>query len=124
MLEFLVGARLVSADKNGFVVAINNQKYRFTYESYDGDCCGYNEITSSLLIESGDKEDFNPVITKISHTTIDDSYSQGCEITFFGLSKPIYTAAIESSSGSGYCYGATVKLVCKEANVDEILTSW
>ena len=123
MLEFLVGARLVTADDAGFeVVASNDKRYRFNFESYEGDCCGYNTISSHLLIE--DEIEQNPIITKVRHTTDEDNYSQSCEITFFGISKPIYTAAIESSSGSGWCYGATVKLTCKECNFDEILTSW
>lgn len=123
MLEFLVGARLVTADDAGFeVVASNDKRYRFNFESYEGDCCGYNTISSHLLIENESEQ--NPIITKVRHTTGEDNYSQSCEITFFGISKPIYTAAIESSSGSGWCYGATVKLTCKECNFDEILTSW
>ena len=123
MLEFLVGARLVTADDTGFeVIASNDKRYRFNFEEYEGDCCGYNTISSNLLIE--DESEQNPRITKISHTTTDDRYSQSCEITFFGISKPIYTAAIESGSGSGWCYGATVKLTCKECDFDEILTSW
>ena len=123
MLEFLVGARLVTADDTGFeVVASNDKRYRFNFESYEGDCCGYNTISSNLLID--DEIEQNPIITKVRHTTDEDNYSQSCEITFFGISKPIYTAAIESSSGSGWCYGATVKLTCKECNFDEILTSW
>ena len=123
MLEFLVGARLVTADDAGFeVVASNDKRYRFNFESYEGDCCGYNTISSHLLIENESEQ--NPIITKVRHTTDEDNYSQSCEITFFGISKPIYTAAIESSSDSGWCYGATVKLTCKECNFDEILTSW
>lgn len=123
MLEFLVGARLVAADDTGFeVVASDNKRYRFNFEEYEGDCCGYNTINSCLLI--GDEIERNPRITKVKHTTIDDACSQGCEITFFGVSKPIYTASIESGSGSGWCYGATVKLTCKEDGFDEILTSW
>lgn len=123
MLEFLVGARLVTADDTGFeVIASNDKRYRFNFESDEGDCCGYNTISSNLLIE--DESEQNPRITKISHTTTDNRYSQSCEITFFGISKPIYTAAIESSSGSSWCYGATVKLTCKECDFDEILTSW
>lgn len=123
MLEFLIGARLVTADDAGFeVVASNDKRYRFNFESYEGDCCGYNTISSHLLIENESEQ--NPIITKVRHTTDEDNYSQSCEITFFGISKPIYTAAIESSSGSGWCYGATVKLTCKECNFDEILTSW
>ena len=123
MLEFLIGARLVTADDAGFeVVASNDKRYRFNFESYEGDCCGYNTISSNLLIE--DESEQNPRITKISHTITDDRYSQSCEITFFGISKPIYTAAIESGSGSGWCYGATVSLTCKEADFNEILTSW
>lgn len=123
MLEFLIGARLVTADEDGFeVVASNDKRYRFNFESYEDDYCGYNTISSNLLIE--DESEQNPRITKISHTTTDDEDSQRCEITFFGISKPIYTAAIESSSDSGWYYGATVKLTCKECNFDEILTSW
>ena len=123
MLEFLIGARLATADDTGFeVIASNDKRYRFNFESDEGDCCGYNTISSNLLIE--DESEQNPIITKVRHTTDEDNYSQSCEITFFGISKPIYTAAIESSSGSGWCYGATVKLTCKECNFDEILTSW
>ena len=123
MLEFLVGARLVTADDTGFeVVAPDDKRYRFNFEEYEGDCCGYNTISSHLLIENESEQ--NPIITKVRHTTDEDNYSQSCEITFFGISKPIYTAAIESSSGSGWGYGATVKLTCKECNFDEILTSW
>jgi hypothetical protein len=123
MLNFLVGAKLVAADNTGFeVVASNNKRYRFNFEEYEGDCCGYNTINSCLLI--GDEIEQNPIITKVEHMTTDDEYSQRCKITFFGMSKPIYTAAIESGSGSGWCYGATVKLTCKEDGFDEILTSW
>lgn len=123
MLEFLIGARLVTADDAGFeVVASDDKRYRFNFESYEDDYCGYNTISSNLLIE--DESEQNPRITKIRHTTTDDEDSQSCEITFFGISKPIYTAAIESSSDSGWYYGATVKLTCKECNFDEILTSW
>lgn len=123
MLEFLVGARFIAADSIGFeIVTSNNKRYRFNFEEYEGDCCGYNIIKSCLLI--GDEIEQNPIITKVKHTTIDDEYSQNCEITFFGISKPIYTASIESGSGSGWYYGATVKLTCKEDGFDEILTSW
>lgn len=123
MLEFLIGARLATADDTGFeVIASNDKRYRFNFESYEDDWCGYNTIKSCLFID--DEIEQNPIITKVRHTTDEDNYSQSCEITFFGISKPIYTAAIESSSGSGWCYGATVKLTCKECNFDEILTSW
>lgn len=36
MLEFLIGARLVTADDAGFeVVASNDKRYRFNFESYE-----------------------------------------------------------------------------------------
>lgn len=119
----LVGARLIEVDNNGFKVIQDGHRYSFEYVSDEGYYGGYNNIASSFLIED-DKEEYNPIITKISYTIDTDKWSQKCEITFFGLSRPIYKAAIESSSDNGWYYGATVKLVCKEKDINEVLTSW
>lgn len=45
-------------------------------------------------------------------------------ITFFGLAKKLAMIESYSSSGSGWEYGATVTLVCKETGAEATVTSW
>lgn len=122
-LKNLIGYKLENIDDEKIIVSKDNKQYVLKFEENEGDCCGYNELKTNLLIDENNK----PVITniKIEEKQLgkyDDGY--GIVITFFGENKQIATIDSYSSSGSGYCYGACVSIKCKELNIDEIITEW
>lgn len=121
----LVGYQLVSINETEIVVKQNRKVFTLHIKEDEGDCCGYNDIETSLFI---DKEDLtrNPVITKVemSLEDNDDWDGQKCKITFFGESKPIAELNTHSSSGSGWCYGACVSLICDDIELNETLSAW
>lgn len=46
------------------------------------------------------------------------------ELTDFGLAKKLAVVDSYSSSGSGWQYGATVTLICKETGDEAVVTTW
>ena len=121
-LQALVGFQILFMDEEHIVVAKNEEIFVLTIEDDEGDCCGYNEITTDLMYGAFSKH--NPVITKVFEEREEQSEGQFCSIIFFGESAPIGNIMSYSSSGSGWGYGATVSIRCKKLNIHEILSSW
>lgn len=124
MLEYLIGSKLISFDNDGFSVILPSGEQRdfVFYEDY-GDCCGYNELSTELLI-SADELSNNPIITNIEKTDTSERDEDSVKIAFFGECKKIAEVNSLSSSGSGYCYGACVWVTCKQTNEEETITSY
>ena len=124
MTNELIGAQLISFDKDKFKVKTAKGKVRtFVLDEDEGDCCGYNEVVSTLLIDKKELAN-NPIITDI--TEIDNEECEGNRhiLTLVGVSKPLAEIDSYSSSGSGWCYGACVILKCEETRLSKILSSW
>lgn len=121
-LENLIGAKLIDLDDNCLVVEKDNIRYHIKLEEDPGDCCGFNEIETTLLIDKNN----SPIIINTERTTDKDEYGDGekCVLTLFGESKPIAEINTYSSSGSGWQYCACVKLVCDILDIDVMLSSW
>lgn len=121
-LNVLVGAQLINLTEKGFSVIKNGKEYEFTFEKDHGDCCGYNRIKTQLFVDSNER----PVITDIKITDeINDDYNcEKCQVTLFGLDKTIAEINTISSSGSGWQYGAYVKVNCAMLGVDRVLSRW
>lgn len=134
MFEELIGARLTRIDNGGFEVVLQNGENRtFEFEEDYGGCCGYNEITTNLLLPERESLDNAPVITEvlINDPMANSMVSRYCihnsdciTVTFMGEYKPIAEINSESGSGSGWQYGAHAWVVCKETGKTEELTSW
>lgn len=124
-LKDLLGFRLVSIDESVIVVK-NREDKTFVLEiiDYKGDCCGFNDIEANLCISDGDTES-NPIITNIDVETCEyeGGGSKG-HVTFYGGNKKLASVDACSSSGSGWEYGACVRVYCKELEIDETLSSW
>lgn len=123
-LENLIGAKLIDLDDNCLIVEKDGIRYHISLEEDRGDCCGFNEIETTLLID----ENNSPIIINTERTTDEDEddygYGERCILTLLGESKPIAEINTYSSSGSGWKYGAYVKLVCNELDINVILSSW
>ena len=125
MFNKVVGAQLVELNNNGFTVKRGDEYFHFDFIEDEGDCCGYNDISTNLFI-SPSMLSRNPVITKIDIENDDDTGedSATCRITFFGKVKKMAEVETLSSSGSGYSYGACVSCVCRETEEKEVLSFW
>ena len=120
----LIGYQLVSIDDTKIVVRKDNTEYVLNIEEDCGDCCGYNEITTKLLI-SDTELNRNPIITNVEMTEDeDDCAGMSGKLTFFGEYKPMAVVDTYSSSGSGWCYGAYVSIHCDVLEINEILSTW
>ena len=126
-IDSLIGARLVSIDENKMVIkryegynGREEKEYTFEIIQNEGDCCGFNEVNAKLLCEEGALIGVTNV-SVCKGETDDESY---CTITLFGEYKPIAMLSSRSSSGSGYQYGAYVKIKCKPLDIDEFITAW
>lgn len=126
MLENLIGYQLVSLDDSGFVVTKDGEFKHFEFNEDYGDCCGYNNICTTLFIDDNVLKN-NPVITNIvidNDNKEDNCDGEAITITFFGGDKMLSKIESESGSGSGWQYGATVTCKCVETKEEEILSSW
>lgn len=124
MTNELIGAQLISFDKDKFKVRTAKGKIRtFTLEEDYGDCCGYNDVISTLLIDKKELAN-NPIITDIKETDDEEDDGNRHILTLVGVSKPLAEIDSYSSSGSGWGYGACVTLVCEETRLSQILSSW
>jgi len=121
--DFLVGAQLKKLDDNGFTVVKNNKEYHFKFDRDEGDCCGYTEIETRLYVSNSELKN-NPIITKVTQKENDDGEEDLGVITLYGEYKPIGEIIAQTSSGSGWCYGATVSVRCELAGVDEIISQY
>jgi hypothetical protein len=123
----LLGMRLEELTEDYMVVSDSKGKYKLEFIKYDGDCCGYSNIATKLYIDKSKKE--NPVITKVESNRLSDD-GDWLDVTLFGHYKPFAEAEklavinFESSSGSGWAYGATITVRCKALNIEEDVTSW
>jgi len=81
MLQELIGAKLIGINDEYIEVEKDGKTYFIDIEDEPGDCCGYNDISTKLLIDDNSK----PVITNIKSEGNDDEYDEGddCLITFF-----------------------------------------
>lgn len=120
----LIGYRLVSIDDNKIVVRKGITKYVLNIKEDSGDCCGYNEITTKLLISEKELKR-NPIITNVEMTEENSDYDgMSGRIAFFGEYKPMAVVDAYSSSGSGWCYGACVWVQCDALEINEEVSSW
>ena len=119
----LIGGQILEMENNSFVVRLKNGQTRnFILVEDEGDCCGYNVLQTELFYSEGSKD--NPAIVKIEYESNDDDEGDSLTITFFGAYAPLAKINSFSYSGSGWGYGATVSVVCRETKQEECLTSW
>ena len=126
ILRDLIGFQLVSINGDKLVVRKDNETYTLTFNRDEGDCCGFTELETKLLISEDDFKR-NPVITDIYiHECDGDDYGYGntVRVTFFGEYLPLAHIYSYANSGSGWCYGAAVSINCNELNLHEELASW
>ncbi len=122
MFEGLIGAQILSMNEDKIHVKLGDQVHTLEIESYDGDCCGYADFTTTLLYEEENLR--NPIITNVEFENNGDAYSDSSTITFYGESKTLATIESDAGSGSGWSYGACVTIRCKTLDIDEDLASW
>lgn len=124
MFENLIGSKLISFDEDGFSVILPSGEQRdFVFEEDEGDCCGFNEFSTELLV-SADELSNNPIITNIEKEDTSGRDDDSVKIAFFGECKKIAEVNSLSSSGSGWCYGACVWVTCKQTNEKVTITSY
>lgn len=124
-LNSLIGAQLIFFNNIGFVVRMPTGEIRsFAYVEYGGDCCGYNELETSLFFDEGDLAIHNPVIVNVTCEERGMSTGHQVTVTFYGANRKIAMIDSYSGSGSGWCYGANVTLQCIETGEETILSEW
>lgn len=117
----LVGMKLIDLNRTGFTVEdTDGERFRFVFDEDEGDCCGYNEIKTTLSVSTKNP----PVITKVQYQDVTAGDEDAIVITFFGLDREIARIFSMSSSGSGWAYGATVAVKCREINFTEVITQY
>lgn len=120
-LKDLVGYKLEKINDNNIIVSKDNELYTLTFVEDEGDCCGYNDLKTELLIDNENK----PIITNVEYEKMNSVYCEEyVKITFFGSNKEIAKIESTSSSGSGWQYGACVSIECKDLNIDEVISQW
>lgn len=119
----LIGGQILEMNDGGFVVRLKNGQIRtFIFMEDGGGCSGYNILNTELFYSKNSKD--NPVITKIDYNRDDDNGEDKLTITFFGVYAPLAIIESLSSSNSGWSYGASMSIFCKETKEEELLTSW
>lgn len=119
----LIGGQILKMSDDGFLVRLANGEIRnFIFVEDEGDCCGYNVFQTHLFYSENSKE--NPIITKIDYEQEEIEEGDAMTITFFGNYAPLAKIDSYSSSGSGWGYGASMSVLCKETNEEEIITCW
>lgn len=121
--ETLIGAQIISVNEQGFAIKTPNGNIRTFVVTEDyGDCCGYNNWNLKIFEENISR---NPIITKVEWVEGDDAAeADTATITLFGEYAPLVCLDSESSSGSGWCYGACVTLQCVETAQNFLITSY
>lgn len=126
-IKDLVGYQLVSINDSAITVRKGDTEYTLHINEDYGDCCGYNEISTKLLV-SEDELARNPIITNVEVESDSSDESSGCgdsaKITFFGEMKALAELDSFSSSGSGWGYGACVTVECESLELYNTITSW
>lgn len=121
-LHGLVGFTLVSLNDSEMIVEKDGKRYTLEFDTDGGDCCGYAEISTELLIDGK----CNPVITNVQYNgdVNEEDECDSVRITFFGANRALASIYSEAGSGSGWAYGSCATVTCKALGLDEILTSW
>lgn len=120
-LRKLVGMKLIDLSSDGFTVEdTDGERLHFVFDEDEGGCCGYNEIQTTLSISRKNP----PIITKVQYRDVSRGDEDAIIITFFGLDKEIAEICSVSSSGSGWAYGASVAVKCREINFTEVITQY
>lgn len=124
-LDQLIGMQLVAASESEIVVSKDGKEYTIRIDDSDyGGCCGFNEVSAILHVDKTDKTN-NPIIVDVKiYKNEQDEGGEVCKLTLFGAYKPLYELDTLSWSGSGWGYGANVKLLCDPLSIKEILTEW
>lgn len=121
-LTALVGMQLVNLTKHAIMVKKNGKTFQIHIDDDEGDCCGFNEISTRLYFKPNSKR--NPVITSVVQKSQTKEVEETCNVIFFGEDKTIAELDTLSSSGSGWGYGATVSVKCDKLDIDDVLSSW
>lgn len=120
-LRKLVGMTLIDLNSGGFTVQDKDgERLHFIFDEDEGGCCGYNEIRTTLSMSRRNP----PAITKVQYQDISAGDEDAVIITFFGLDREIAEIFSKSSSGSGWAYGASVSVKCREINFNEVITQY
>lgn len=120
-LDKLVGMTLLDLNTDGFTVEDKDgERLHFVFDEDEGDCCGFNEIKTTLSMSKKNP----PVITKVQYQDVTADDEDAIVITFFGLDREIAEIFAMSSSGSGWPYGASVAVKCREINFTEVITQY
>ena len=120
-LRELVGMTLIDLNSDGFIVEDKDgERLHFVFDEDEGDCCGFNEIKTTLSMSKKNP----PVITKVQYQDVSAGDEDAIVITFFGLDREIAEIYSMSSSGSGWAYGASVAVKCREINFTEVITQY
>lgn len=120
-LRDLIGMTLLDLNEYGFTVKNKDgEQLRFVFDEDEGDCCGFNEIKTTLSLSKKNP----PVITRVQYQDVTEGEEDAVVITFFGLDKELGEIFSISSSGSGWAYGATVAVKCREINFTEVITQY
>lgn len=122
-LKDLVGYQLVSIDDAKIIVKKGNRKYEIVIKNDPGECCGYNDIKTQLYFDKEDNKR-NPVIIDVDEKFDSGNFDNSCSITFIGEYGNLGKIDSLSSSGSGWCYGATVTLISDKLDIKEIISAW
>lgn len=122
MLDKLIGAQIVDVSEFEILIKLNNQLYTLSIIDEQGDCCGFADFQSQMFFEKDSER--NPIITNISLEEDDCDYKVSAKLTFFGENKELAQIDAEASSGSGWMYGASVELHCKELNICETIVEF
>ena len=123
IFDCLIGAQILKMTNDGFSVRLNNgETMHFEFIEGPGDCCGYSDIQTTLFYDEESKE--NPIITKVHYEENGMIEGESLTITFFGAYAPLAKIDSLSSSDSGWCYGSSMSVICKETKEEEILTAW
>jgi hypothetical protein len=118
-LRSLVVMKLIDLNADGFTVEDKDgERFHFVFD--EGGCCGYNEIKTTLSVSTKNP----PVITKVQYQDVTAGDEDAIVITFFGLDREIAKIFSMSSSDSGWAYGATVAVKCREINFTEVITQY
>lgn len=120
----LFGAQLVDMNNEHLIIKKNGKLHVINFELNDGDCCGYARLSQELYFKPN--SDRNPVITNVSYLSTEDAYGdyETTKIVFYGEYRLLGEINCTCGSGSGWQYGASVTLVCKSLDIDDVICSW
>ena len=121
-LNKLIGAQLVDINNEQITIRKKDKIFTLNIINEEGDCCGFNDIATKCLFEPN--SDINPIIVNVTIDNKEVGDGETCVLTFFGEDKEIAKLETYSSSGSGWAYGANVRLHCSILEIDEILSCW